>query len=265
MGNFLAEEANLRLLFGADALSPTPRIRELIGGAIPLQSLSRLTGLPESLLSEIAFALLKENFDKLYAEIGPTIRARLNAVASNARETIREGHNRALDKNLDSERQAGILSELSWLVLDAPEGGVILPDCVALGIEQGSSDALPYMMTDNERLACVLMPLSSVKLLIGRCPGTALPVLRSFNASAAACSREFFVSASNLQDGVSLVGRIGERCQALFADVTSDVLRDLRADWLPACRDVPPVRASFTMPNLGETVAVDKPPTELCG
>lgn len=69
-GSIFAGEANFRLLFGDNAVTPTPRVRELINRAIPLRPLRALTGLPEPLLSEIVFTLLRENFDKLKQNAG---------------------------------------------------------------------------------------------------------------------------------------------------------------------------------------------------
>lgn len=160
MGSMFADEANLRLLFGADAPSPNARIQELINGAVPLRHLSAITGVPDQVLCQIAFTLVKENFSRLYAEIGPAIKAHFDALIVKARASVREGHNRALDKNLYPDHRAGILYNLSWSVSSGPEGGVILPDCVALGFQDQSPNALPYMMTANDELTCLLMPLS---------------------------------------------------------------------------------------------------------
>ena len=117
------------------------------------------------------------------------------------------------------------------------------------------------MITAEERLTAVLMPLSSIKLLVGCRVGTLLPDIQTFNASAAACSREFFVSAQNLPDRAILAARIGKRCQAVFADAMSEVLRDFRNEWLPA--NVPPARASYTMFHSDDKATVSESSQEI--
>ena len=160
-GLIFADEANLRLLFGADAASPSVKTQELLNQAIPIKPLSILTGLPGEIISQIAFTLMKENFSAFYAEIGPAIRTHFSALTRTAGKSIREGHNRALGKNLSADRQVGILRNLSWSTFDALDGGLILPDCIALGFEDDSPDAVPYIMTADDHVTCVLMPLSS--------------------------------------------------------------------------------------------------------
>jgi hypothetical protein len=254
-GSFFADEANLRLLFGADAPSPNATVQELIDRAIPLRPLSGLTGIPSEVLCQIVFTLMKENFSTLYAEIGPAIRAHFDAFEKNARASVREGHNRALGKHLNPEKPAGILHTLSWITSDAPPGGVILPDCVALGFDVENQSALPYLMTANDRLGCVLMPLSERQLLIGQRPGISLPDLRSFNEAAASCSHDFFVSASNSLDRMSLLELIGEQSRRFVADATSEILRGFRAEYLQVGADEPAERASVTMPDVADSTA----------
>jgi Protein of unknown function (DUF4238) len=241
-----ADETNLRVLFGVEAEAPTPRMQELINETITNDPTLALTGLPDHLIRQIIFTLIKENFETFCARHVPIIKAGLDGIAQSARTAVRVGHNKALASNLKPKDRIEALRHLFWTVSAAPKGGVILPDCVALAIEDGSPDPVPYMMTANDRLNTVLLPICTEKVLIGRRCGTPVANLRSFNEAAAVCSHDFFIAAINTPELVGLTARIGERSQTVVLEAVSDVLREYRAELLESDPKTAPVGSQVT-------------------
>jgi hypothetical protein len=258
-----ADEANLRALFGVAATAPTPRMQELVNKTIAEKSISTLTGLPDPLIHQIVFTLVKESFDQFYAEHAPIIKAGLSEISKNAGGAVRTGHNKALASNLKPEATIEALRHLLWTISAAPEGGAILPDCVALGVEVDNPDPVPYMMTANDRLNTVFLPVCTDKVLIGRRVETPMPDLRTFNEAAAACSHNFFVAANNTPELVGLAGKIGERSQTVALATVSDALDEYRAELFEADPKTCLLTQPITPPATARKQPIDQVSNEL--
>jgi hypothetical protein len=114
------------------------------------------------------------------------------------------------------------LAALSWTVADAPADGAILPDCVALSCSADGS-VLPLMFVGKE-VGCVVMPISTAKLLVGREEDAVSPDLSRFNEAAAACSEEFFLAHADLPNLRALSVTIGAGTGPYFESAISEAI-----------------------------------------
>jgi hypothetical protein len=172
---------------------------------------------------------------------------------------VRDGHNKALGAGLVAQSRKESLEALEWHIRATPPEGAIMPDCVAIGIDEDGAAFLPYMMTKTASVAAVVMPLTSEKLLVGVRPGHNAPDLANFNRDASACSDELFITASNAPVFAEIGTNLGERwsgeIDALIQEVFKDVLPNkvVEGDGDGEKPRLPPISYQLSFNGLGTT------------
>lgn len=231
MGAFTDPERVIGLL-GLDADGPEGRFREKIGSSLSDLPQIAQTGLPGPVIEQVAFWYAKENFAQFFEAQLPQITAHLEALLQSTEALTRDGHNKALDKGLLGGLRRDDLAAFSWRIEAAPVAGAILPDCVALGIEEGAP-ASSLLGTDRDKLVQVVMPLDSGRLLIGfKSDQSASFDPFTFNRIAATCSHRFFLATHDSEEFKSLTANIGQRS----ATILDEALEDAREMLRPASR-----------------------------
>lgn len=249
--------ANMRRIFGsgmeqlmtaaAEALADEDTVVQMLGLAEPepndtwnkhiermldkepqLKAMLETLAIPKELLDRLIFMAAKEHFVSSYDAKSLGIMEVFTSVLDGLDDMVRDGHNKALGQGMIAESRKASLEALEWHIRAAPPEGALLPDCVALGVDDEGETFLPYMMTKTATVSAVVMPLTSEKLLVGVRPGHAVPDLVNFNHDAAACSDELFITASQAPIFAELGAKIGERwtgeIDALIQGALKDVL-----------------------------------------
>lgn len=209
-----SEEDTIEKMLGLAEPEPTKTWRDNVAHIFDndpqLNELLTLRRVPKSLLERMVFMAMKEYFVSGFDPGTLGITDAMVVIQSRLEEMVQIAHNNALGKSIMADSHKALLQALEWKIRDAPQEGAILPDCVALGLNDGKHFR-PYMMTDRASLAAVVMPITSQKLLVGTPPGEGALDLTTFNHSAAACSDELFISSSQTRIFAELCGSIGER------------------------------------------------------
>ena len=126
-------------------------------------------------------------------------------------ETIENAHKHALSCSLAPDERVGPMSRLTWLIWKKDEPTFILPDCIAICVDQNYKFS-PLAYEEVKTIYAALTPLSPNRLLIGIKSGSNLDCnayVEAFNAYAARCSNAFFVSSymsNRLEDLKGLIG-----------------------------------------------------------
>lgn len=190
-----------------------------------LKTLLDMIPIEKSLLDRVIFMVAKEQFVGSFDPNAFGIAKFFTSILDGLDDLVRDGHNKALGKGMVADTRMKSLEALAWRIQAAPPEGAILPDCVAIGIDQDGSKFLPYMMTNSASV--VVMPLTTEKLLVGVRTGQATPNLGNFNHDAAACSDELFITASKgpvfdelrKNMGAHWIGEIDALIQGVLKDV----------------------------------------------
>jgi len=223
--DIFTNEEHMRTLFGADADVPPPLLEEQIEKVIEEhEDILRKIGLPKPLLSQIAFTLVRENFDGFFSEQSPILATILNDFASSARTIARNGHTKALAATLKPDARVASLSRFAWTIYTPPGDDLVLPDCVALVMKLDGTMPEPYIMSRLDEICSVFVPISSDRILIGCRNPDQLPDVSGFNEFAAVCSQTFFVSARRTPELENLAQRIGENSQTTLLDAVTSAL-----------------------------------------
>lgn len=231
--DLFCKEGALRELLGMDSLSAPTRTSSAIEDLIEQDPRFAASGLPRDVIHRLAFMAMRENFAAFNAQHSPMFEVFFDRLLMDIPAHMRSGHNRALSGGLAPDGRASALKKLRWTVHDAPEGGLVLPDCVAIGID-AEGRPHPLVMTDFDKLRFALMPLSSNKLLVGAAEtDRVFQEAQDFNEMAAGCSHDFFVAHRKGADFDRLVATIGSRTQQAIEDVVGQAFEGFKKERLP--------------------------------
>lgn len=252
-------EATLGPILGFDQATPTERLKTLIDEHLKENPALAPTGLPSHVLHQIAHMMLKERFRTFFAEQVPFRTALLGTLVAQAPAFIRDSHNKILSSTLVPDGRVEPLKKLHWRMLPCPHEGFVLPDCVALAVDD-QSGFKPLIMADLKDVTSVLMPLSSERMLAGFSRGAAVPELEGFNEAAVTASHSFFIVGRLDERLKVLADRIGETSGRFMEETIGSTFNEFLAERSP-------VLAVTTVPNSddllcgGETPETEVEPT----
>ncbi|WP_291709361.1 hypothetical protein [Bradyrhizobium sp.] len=160
--------------------------------------------------------------------------ALFDTLVAQAPTFIRDGHNKILSTDLAPDGRTEPLRKLVWKVLPCPQDGFVLPDCVALAVDD-QSELRPLMMVDLKEITAVLMPLSTERMLVGcREEATPVPTLDEFNEAAARASHSFFIAARFDERLKALANRVGESSHRMIEEMVGSTFSEFLAERSPA-------------------------------
>lgn len=183
------------------------------------------TKIPKASLDRMMFMFAKENMLGDTNPIPDQFQQAFSGLFSRIDEIVSDSHKKMLSNGLIAEPRMLDLEEFKWNIYPAPNHGAIMPDCIALGLDEEEGKFLPYIMTSTA--SAVVMPLTSQKLLVGVRPGSAVPDLSNFNDDASECSDEIFIAASSIHADLS--DKIGKRWKGKMESIVQQALSSLLA------------------------------------
>lgn len=224
-------------------------LNRIPGVSQAVDALFAQASIPRTSLDRIAFILAKETFLDSTNPLSAQLQQALLAVLEKMDDVAIDGHKKMLHRGLIAEPRKTVLEELVWHIRPAPTEGAIMPDCIALGIEEEGGAFLPYVMTST--VFAVIMPLTSDKLLVGVKPGGTPFDLSTFNKTASECSDELFIASSPTH--VSLSANIGIRWKRKMESTVREALDTLRPHASPssAVQDTPTPFSPYELSFLG--------------
>ena len=152
---------------------------------------------------------LRENFDKhdtLFNAIGSSM---LSSIKLHASNMIRTGHIKTLNKSLAPEPRVEQLRRFDWYIIDIGENEAILPDCIAIAIDQDDS-VLPLVFSSFSTIRTVIWPISHYRVIVG---GPFFSDIIEKERLASDCARncwDFFISRREDEGLDQLIPHIGE-------------------------------------------------------
>jgi hypothetical protein len=234
-------EGTLGSILGVHRETPTERIKTLIDEHLKEIPGLAATGLPARVLHQMAHMMLKERFRTFFAEQVPFMTALLATLTAGAPAFIRDSHNKVLSSTLAPDARIEPIAKLRWQVMPCPHEGFVLPDCVALAVDD-KSGFKPLIMADLKDVTVVLMPLSSERMLAGFRHSEPVPGLDGFNEAAITASHSFFIAARKDERFKALASRIGETSGRFMEDTIGSTFNEFLAERSP-------VLAAGTVPN----------------
>lgn len=263
---------NLATMIGLDQSEPSSRFNDHFWKEAQKFVDEKDLTVPKDLVEKIAFFLARENFATALGDALPTFTGMFHSWLEQSPSMARESHNEVLSRfssDNDPNPRQKYLAELDWSIAEAPSNVAILPDCVVISISADGT-ASPFMHIDRDDTTCVVMPLSSRKLLIGKVSASAMPELTLFNQMAARSCYDFFLSSSDEKTISQLHPLIGERAtlvidkaiDSAFSEYMPQKPETLDADEPLAPEQADNARCDFsyqlTLTDFGDQETADK-------
>ncbi|MGG7475501.1 DUF4238 domain-containing protein [Providencia sp. R1] len=180
------------------------------------------TNIPKTTLEKIGYMLIKENILGDTLPVNELAKYVLSILINNIDKTIESAHKKFLNSEIIVEPRKQSLVEFTWFISSAQGEGAIMPDCIAIALDE-EGVYLPYIMASGTSI--IVMPLTSEKILIGLKSIDSIPDLSNFNNEASACCSEFFISSSS--NHAYLSENIGNRWKTKSDFIVHDSLNEL--------------------------------------
>ena len=228
---FFSDSNNLATVAGLDADVPTHPFRNYIVNPLAEKLDVEALGIPPRIFERLVLFILKENPEWAKAQsydLGFLNRV-LDEVGARSGDVISGSHDNALFKiaKQSPSKFEVFLQTLDWEIIDAPKSGAVLPDCIAIAIdEHGKADS--HLFVDNDVLGAIVMAVSPDKLLVGRKSGYVLPSDFEYNIEAARLSHSFFLSSNNNPENSRLHSMLGEQLQTTLDQNLANSFAGLR-------------------------------------
>lgn len=216
-----SDSSAVKKLMGLDEDEPTENFREALEEKFG-EIVSDNPVLPKHLCERIMFCLMKENIQSHMPEMTPVIQDMCRTGKGLAEGIVKGAHNRTLLEFMNSIPRLKMLEALNWTVQSAPAIGAILPDCVALAIDQ-SGVTMPAMFSDWDQTKAIIMPISPDKLLVGSNKDFEVEEELDYNLEAVKCSHDFFLSSTNNERLIELNQLLGLRSTQIIDDLVNEV------------------------------------------
>ncbi len=214
-----ANDENMARLMGLNDRAPSSLFKDRLAPAVAEDKRFEMLQLPDHVIADMVFWFVRERREQFltfsHADEG------FRAMISKAGQLAKQTHSQILDRLIDQQRPVD-LSQYSWTVEDASPPSVIMPDCIAIGLEYDGGEH-PFMMSNRAKVATVVCALSSTKLLVGRRSDAPSVDLTSYNRMAARCATSFFASTDDPQLA-QLNSIIGERATVVIDDGVATAL-----------------------------------------
>lgn len=218
---------------GLDADVPTDQFRKYIVQPLTKNSIFAAANIPPRVLERLLFFIIKENPEfvrQIGSDPGPVNRV-LHELLVQSNKVASDSHDKALLKllGLSPSEHEVFLETLDWEIAEAPKNGAILPDCVAIAIDENGK-AGSHMFVDNDFLGAMVLPVLPDKLLVGRSRGYVVPSDFAFNTAAARLSHSFFLSSNNNSEESRLHSILGEQLQTTLSQNIADSMAKWRGE-----------------------------------
>lgn len=209
MSQAMSSDESARALMGLDAVSE----ESMVDKAVAENLAEDASFLPEAARQRLGRMLkfrFREHFGSDFKSMSGMFGKYMESFPSVIPRAIEDSHIRVLQKELVPAGRTERLKALHWRLLQVPEcSHVVLPDCLALASDHAVLSQLrPYILADDETLACVLMPVSSSRLLVGSRTEVELN-WETLNSMLAQSSLDFFISSRNDEKTAALAQQLG--------------------------------------------------------
>lgn len=181
--------------------------------------------IPKEVFYRMLFILSKEGILSKNNSLPHLVSLLFEKLTTQSDEMVTNSQKQILQEDLTIKSRKKILEKYKWCINAAPTEGAIMPDCIAIGLDEVDNLFYPYIMTSKASI--VVMPLTSQKILIGVDKDCTLPDLSDFNKEASECSDELFISA--LPNHINLQEHIGNRWRKKVESTVSNTIDEMKA------------------------------------
>lgn len=201
LGEVFSDKEAAKNLLGLAGDKPSKRLADNVAEILlEQQNEIKASGLGALQANDLAFYLLKSNFEQLHQTLQPLINA-LPLAKEQASEIAANSQKRGMELELSPVQRVERMMEFEWRVVKATRD-LILPDCVAISIMKDGT-AAPLMLSGFDDVAHILMPVSKDRILVGS-RLSQFELSQEINRMMSCCSWDFFVAPNKSREFIEL-------------------------------------------------------------
>lgn len=223
----MADRDSAASLLGLDGDKPNDLFRKKMDEVWLEQGATlQAMGLSRDTLTAFAFNFAKQNFAQFHAQMLAPMERAFSDVSGRITEIAADSQIKALGQSLTPEKWLEKLEPYRWTIQDVGFD-CLLPDCVAICFDtEGRS--FPVGFADDEARECIVMPITSRRVLVGTANENRVP--ETLNFSLARCCWDFFVAAEKSEPMVALGGEIRVHMEAYIDDLAKAAIEEVRKE-----------------------------------
>ena len=201
IGEMFSNKEAAKNFLGLAGDKPSRRLADSIAEILSeRQNEINASGLSDLQANELAFYLLKSNFEQLHQTLQPLVNA-LPLAKEQASEIAANSQKRGMELELSPAQRVERMMEFEWRVVEATRD-LILPDCVAISMLKDGT-AAPLMLSGFDDVAHILMPVSKDRILVGT-HSSKFDLPEEINFMTSCCSWDFFIAPSKSHEFIDL-------------------------------------------------------------
>jgi hypothetical protein len=239
--DLFSDKEELIFNFGFDQVSTNPTWSETLLPLIEKEEIfkeltrqfNEAANIPKEFFNILLFILSKESILSDNNPLPNIITLLPKILANRIDKSVDDGQKKILKEDLTIKSRIRILEKYKWYIDAGPAEGAIMPDCIAIGLDETDNKFYPHIMTF--KAPAVVMPLTPQKLLIGISNDFTPFNLLDFNKEASECCDDFFISSQSSHN--NLQKNIGNRWKNKIELSISDTIDKIRAPEKPKTSD----------------------------
>lgn len=190
----LSEEQAARRLLGISRDRPGHQFLEALKkGLDERPELVERIGIDRAQLEKILIDKVVNDFSGFHADLVGPLNEAFAGVSTELSQIGASAQRESLSNELVPHLRIERMARREWVVIQSKRK-LVLPDCVGICFVTGGHK-IPLMFADDENIECILLPVSSDKLLIGRMSGHKYKVDTNYvNKHLIQCSWDMFIT-----------------------------------------------------------------------
>lgn len=213
-----------RAALGLDGNEPSRVLLDAIkSGVEDYAETFRLLGMSNEDATALMFAQAKPLFEQNFAKLASSFSEMREKLNGDIGTIGADAQRRVLGQELAPKARVEQLSQFEWSIERGPPEGLILSDCVAVGITRAG--VFPAALIDIDDSMLMLLPISSDHLLLGtRGDNSLLPI--DINSKMASCGWDFFIAPNQCEKLDHLKPLLRTTTARLFDNAIDEVVSE---------------------------------------
>lgn len=183
-------------------------------------------------LAKLTYFALREGTEPFLSEARGLIGQLLSEFSSESSKLSHRTQASVLSESMAPVARIENLAALEWKVVASSNGCSILPDSTSIAYDGNMWASL--LLTENEKLHTVVLPLTPERLAVGTRKGCDAPSLIDFDQIAAETSHTFFLSSERREELDSFLHELGGGVNGQVSSLTNGAMTHAVDDMLKA-------------------------------
>ena len=190
--------------------------------------LFHIRGINFESFDELASHIIEQNFSQYAESFREALHKTISELSDSLPDKIRAKHGELLLEDPAPNAWAMRLREFLWTKVVSQTESIVLPDCIASGID-GGGYSKPLFALNHDTTSEIIFPISKRSVIFGSKGSVSDISIKSVNSNLAVSSESFFLSSQNNKELWRLSKKIGQSSSKLVDEAVNKAISSLFA------------------------------------